>query len=216
MSLSRKRSDSRQRMAQVARIDDFDRIRRAIEKPSPASSDFDLNPDISLPDDRRLRPAGVLIPLLETTGGVQVILTKRSSALKHHPGQISFPGGKVEAADSGPVQAALREAGEEIGLQRENAEVLGVLPVHETVTGFCVTPVLAHVKAAFRPIAEPQEVAEVFQVPLAHVGNMARFQVQSRRWQGVERYYYTVPYGPYYIWGATARILYGLAQRLAA
>jgi len=203
-------------MAQVAQIDDFDRIRRAIETPSPASSDYDLNPDISLPEGRRLRPAGVLIPLLETQNGVQVILTKRSSVLKHHPGQIAFPGGKVEATDSGPVQAALREADEEIGLRRENAEALGALPTHETVTGFCVTPVLARVRSAFQPMPQPEEVAEVFQVPLDHVGNLDRFQVQSRRWQGVERYYYTVPYGPYYIWGATARILYGLAQRLAA
>jgi len=200
----------------VAQIDDFDRIRRALEKPSEPSSDFDLNSDITLPEGRRLRPAGVLIALLETGKGVQVILTKRSSALKHHPGQIAFPGGKVDPADSGPVQAALREANEEIGLERENAEVLGVMPTHETVTGFCVTPVLARVRAAFTPVCEPGEVAEVFQVPLAHVLDLDRFQVQSRHWQGVQRYYYTAPYGPYYIWGATARILYALANRLAA
>ncbi len=194
--------------------DGFGWIRAALEHPSGASSDFDLNPDVNLPAGRKLRPAGVLIALQETPHGTRVLLTKRSSALKHHPGQIAFPGGSVDPEDSGPLQAALREAQEEIGLARENVEVIGVLPLHETVTGFNVTPVIGRVRAAFEPTPEPSEVDEVFSVPLAHVTDLKRFRVQSRMWQGVQRYYYTVPYGPYYIWGATARIFRGLAERL--
>lgn len=196
-------------------VDGFDQIRAALEQQKGPSSDFDLNPDVNLPAGRKLRPAGVLIALQETPSGTRVLLTKRSSALKHHPGQIAFPGGSVDPEDSGPVEAALREAQEEIGLARENVEVFGVLPLHETVTGFNVTPVIGRVRAAFKPVPEPKEVDEVFSVPLAHITDLARFRVQSRMWQGVRRYYYTVPYGPYYIWGATARILRGLAERIA-
>ena len=186
----------------------------ALGRTGRASSDFDLNPDVVLPADRRLRPAGVLVPLIERASGVQVILTKRSSALKHHPGQIAFPGGKQDEGDHDVIAAALREAEEEIALQRSNVEILGTLPAHETVTGFIVTPVLARVRADFEPFAEPGEVAEVFEAPLAHVTDPARFVIQSRRWRGQRRHYFTVPYGPYYIWGATARILRALADRM--
>ncbi len=199
----------------MEKADTFDRLRRALERERPGTSDFDLNPDVTLPETRRLRPAGVLIAIQDTGLEPRVILTKRSSALKHHPGQIAFPGGKVDASDTGPVQAALREAGEEIGLHRDNVEVLGTLPTHETVTGFCVTPVVAHVRAPFDATPEPGEVAEIFSVPLAHVTDPANFRIQSRIWRGQRRHYFTVPYGPYYIWGATARILRGLAERLA-
>ncbi len=199
----------------MAKGDELDRIRLALERTTGASSDFDLNPDVTMPEGRKLRPAGVLLALQQQQTGVHVLLTKRSSALKHHPGQISFPGGSIDPEDGGPVQAALREAQEEIGLQRENVEVFGMLPIHETVTGFNVTPVIGRVRTAFEPVPEPDEVKEVFSVPLAHVTDLRRFQVQSRMWQRKRRYYYTVPYGPYYIWGATARILHGLAERLA-
>ncbi len=200
----------------MEKADTFDQLRRALEQAHPGTSDFDLNPGVTLPETRKLRPAGVLIAILDAEAGARVILTKRSSALKHHPGQIAFPGGKVDAGDSGPVQAALREADEEIGLHRDNVEVLGTLPTHETVTGFCVTPVVARVRAAFDATPEPGEVAEVFTVPLAHVTDPVKFRIQSRLWRGEKRHYFTVPYGPYYIWGATARILRGLAERLAS
>ncbi|KMW58881.1 putative nudix hydrolase YeaB [Candidatus Rhodobacter oscarellae] len=189
-------------------------ILEALERPSSGSSDFDLNPGVVLPEGRKLRPAAVLVALMERHGELQVILTKRSSALKHHPGQIAFPGGKVDASDKDVAAAALREAREEIGLDPANVEILGALPSHETVTGFAVTPVLGRVRDDFIPIPEPGEVAEMFFVPFAHVSDPANFSVQSRRWRGQRRRYYTVPYGPYYIWGATARILRGLADRL--
>ncbi|MGR3343742.1 MAG: CoA pyrophosphatase [Paracoccaceae bacterium] len=193
----------------------LDRVARALKVPSAGSSDFDLNPDVHLPPGRKLRPAAVLLPLLRTGDEVSVILTKRSSALIHHPGQIAFPGGKVDEADDGPVAAALREASEEIGLKAENVKVLGTLSPHETVTRFNVTPVLGLVREPFEIVPEPGEVEEVFTVPLAHVTDIKNFQIQSRMWQGAHRYYYTVPYGPYYIWGATAHILHGLAERMA-
>ena len=192
-----------------------DRVRRALTLVAANSSDFDLNPDLRLAPGRKLRPAAVLLALQQSGDTVSLILTRRSAALNHHPGQIAFPGGKVETSDNGPVQAALREAGEEIGLRPDNVEVLGTLASHETITRFDVTPVLGLVRQPFAIVPDPGEVAEVFAVPLAYVTDLAHFKIQSRLWQGVERYYYTVPYGPYYIWGATARILHGLAERMA-
>ena len=186
----------------------------ALDRPSAASSDFDLNPGVTLPEGRVLRPAGVLMPVIERAGALHLILTKRASHLKHHPGQIAFPGGKVDEGDADVAAAALREADEEIGLRPENVEILGFLPSHETVTSFTMTPVLGRIRAEFTPIPEPGEVEEVFSVPLVHVTNLAKFTVESRLWRGQRRQYYTVPFGPYYIWGATARILRGLADRM--
>ena len=191
-------------------------LRDALAKTSGESSDFDLNKDVVLPAGRKLRPAGVLVPVITKADALHVILTKRSSALKHHPGQIAFPGGKVDEGDANTQAAALREAHEEIGLAPDNVEVLGDLPCHETVTGFTVTPVLGRVRADFDPTPEPGEVAEVFTTPLSHLADINNYYIASRYWRGQRRYYYTVPYGPYYIWGATARILRGLADRLAS
>jgi 8-oxo-dGTP pyrophosphatase MutT (NUDIX family) len=162
-----------------------------------------------------LRPAGVLVPFLATPGGVVLYLTKRSSHLRHHPGQIAFPGGRVDPGDDGPIGAALREAHEEIALDPANVEILGTMEPHETVTSFLVTPVIARIRAPFLPVPEAGEVEEVFTVPLEHVANPARFRVEGRRWRGTRRHYYVAPYGPYYIWGATARILRALADRMA-
>jgi len=187
-------------------------ITAALGRLQQGSSDFDLNPDTQPDPMRTLRPAAVLVALQQVGGEMHVVLTKRASHLKHHAGQISFPGGKQEEADRNLEQTALREAEEEIGLLPQYVEILGSMPTHETVTNFTVTPVLGLIRATFNPTPDHNEVAEVFTVPLSHVTNPSRFSVQGRRWRGHRRAYYTVPYGPYYIWGATARILRALAE----
>ena len=192
--------------------DPLDRVLGALNVARQASSDYDLNPEITLPAGRKLRAAGVLVPVISTGGVARVILTKHSSALQHHPGQIAFPGGKQDLGDVDITATALREAHEEIGLDPTNVEVLGHLPKHETVTGFDVTPVLARVAHPFVPHPEAGEVDEVFEVPLAHLLMLSHFRVEQRRWRGSWRRYYTVPFGPYYVWGATARILRTLAD----
>ena len=202
-------------MAPVHAADIEDRLRRALAVPGNDSSDFDLNPDVPLPEDRILRPAGVLVAADLTTPEPTLILTKRSARLKHHPGQIAFPGGKQDPRDADPVAAALREAEEEIALPRAAVNVIGTLPAHETVTGYSITPVVALIRTPVTLTPEAGEVEEVFRVPFAFVTDPANFRVEGRRWQGRRRHYYAVPWGPYYIWGATGRILRALADRLA-
>lgn len=190
------------------------RIARALQAPAKASSDYDLNPDWSPATKRVLRPASVLVPLVERGGGLDLILTRRAVRLKHHPGQVAFPGGKQEASDPTPLAAALREAQEEIGLAPHDVRVLGYFDTHETITDFRVTPFVGLVSPGFRPVPDRSEVDEVFEVPLAFVLDPANLQLHGRRWKGGRRQYYAIPYGPHYIWGATARILKALSDRM--
>ena len=192
-----------------------DMMRGALRRPLAASSDFDLHKDIDLPEGRVLRAASVLIAFRETLRGPELLLTKRSSALKHHPGQIAFPGGKLDEGDEDDWACALREAREEVGLPSDLVHRIGALAPHETVTGFHVVPSVAMIREDFEIVPEKGEVAEVFWVPASHIIRKEAFSVQSRRWRGRSRSFYTVPYGPYYIWGATARILRSLADVLA-
>jgi len=188
-------------------------LKDALSKAGSASSDFDLNPDLVLPKTRKLRPAAVLIAIRSDTRSV--VLTKRSSRLKHHPGQIAFPGGKQDKTDTNLAETATREAWEEVGLPPDQLRILGSLPTHETVTGFDVSPILAMVDGTFDIVPEAGEVEEVFEVPIDVLINPSNFRIESRRWQGQRRHFYVAPFGPYYIWGATARILHGLSMRLA-
>ncbi len=190
--------------------DEMNRLIAALARSGGNSSDFDLNPALA-PKDRTLRAAAVLVGLMPGRSGVDVILTKRASHLKHHPGQIAFPGGKQEDGDASLEATALREAQEEIGLPASNVRLLGRLSAHETVTGFQMTPILAEV-AQFSPNPDSGEVEEVFTVPLSHLLNPASYAIERRQWRGQWRAYYAVPWGPYCIWGATARILRGLAE----
>jgi 8-oxo-dGTP pyrophosphatase MutT (NUDIX family) len=194
-------------------MDDERRLREALARKAGVSSDFDLNPGTLPNAGRVLRPAAVLVAVLLDARAI--LLTRRSSQLRHHPGQVAFPGGKVDDSDEGIDAAALREAWEEVGLPPERVEVIGHLPAHETITAFMATPVVGLIRGAFVPMPQAEEVDEAFLVPLDHVMNPANFSVEGRVWRGAVRSYYAVPWGPHYIWGATARILRGLAERMA-
>ncbi len=190
-------------------------LRQARQRPGRASSDLDLNVGQWQSQGPALRPAAVLLAVCERPSGPSVLLTKRASGLQHHPGQIALPGGKIDATDATPEAAALRESHEEVGLSSDRVTILGRLPAHETVTGFSITPVLGHVRDDFSPLIEAGEVDEAFFVPLAHLADPGRYRIEQRLWRGAWRRYYCAPWGPYYVWGATARILRGLAERLA-
>ncbi|WBU56720.1 NUDIX hydrolase [Paracoccus sediminicola] len=185
----------------------------ALERQTPPSSDFDFD-DRPMPPDATLREAGVLAAFHETDG--RLYLTKRAATMRHHPGQVALPGGKLDPGDADVVAAALREAQEEIGLDSAQLEILGTLPTHRTVTQFRITPVIGIVRGDFEPIAEPGEVAEVFALPFSHISDPGRYRLEGRMWRGEWRAYRVAPFGPYYLWGATARILHGLAERLRA
>ena len=178
------------------------------------SSDFDLNLDFKDRFRGPFTPAAVLILISEIDKTLCVTLTKRSSKLKNHPSQISFPGGKRDEADKSLEETALRETQEEIGLPANLVEVIGHLPDHKTVTGFQVKPYVGLVGKDFELKINFDEVEEVFTVPLNHIINLNNFIIESREWQNKTRFYYTVPYGPHYIWGATARIARSLAEIL--
>ena len=193
----------------------LDGLRRALGRPAGPSSDFDLNPAAQLPPGRKLREAAVLVLVQDGPSGLELVLTRRSAQLKHHPGQIAFAGGKRDAGDPSLWDTAVREAREEIGLAPGALQALGALPVHETVTGFVVTPQIAYLPMPQPFSPEAGEVDEVFCVPLTHALRPENFVIEGRQWRGMHRRYYAVPYGPYYIWGATARILRGLAERMA-
>jgi 8-oxo-dGTP pyrophosphatase MutT (NUDIX family) len=160
------------------------------------------------------RPAAVLVPLVERDEGLTVLLTQRSAHLKNHAGQISFPGGRVEEIDESPLAAALRETEEEIGLSRKFVRVVGYLESHLIFTGFHVVPVVGFVRPGFTLQPDPKEVAEVFEVPLAHILNVANHGTRTRDVAGGVLHVYHIPYGERVIWGATAGMLMSLYRLL--
>ena len=175
--------------------------------------DYDLNRTLSRA--HRRRPAAVLVPLVERPDGHTVLLTRRTDHLHDHPGQVSFPGGRLDDDDAGPIDAALRETAEEIGLGREFVELAGLLDGYETVTGYDVTPVVGFIRPGFALTLDAFEVAEAFEVPLAFFLDEASRQVHSRVHEGRRRYYYAFEFASRYIWGATAGMLVNLQRRIA-
>lgn len=184
-------------------------------------SDFDLNPDMRPETGRTLRPAAVLVPIVARPEGAMVLLTQRSDTLNSHSGQVAFPGGRLDPGENA-VEAALREAFEEVGLNADRVRPLGLSDSYETGTGFRVTPVVAMVEPPFDLVLNPDEVAEAFETPWDFLMDDANHKRQSMHWQGAERFFWAMPWDDAgverYIWGATAgmiRALHGRLSRLA-
>lgn len=189
--------------------------RLAAHRPGRLRGDFDLQPSLASLATGPPRDAAVLIPIAAHATAPTLVFTQRSSALRHHAGQISFPGGRIEAHDASPTAAALRESHEEIGLIPEQARVIGHLDPYFTGTGFRITPVVATIPGDLRWTLDPREVDEVFEVPLKFLLDPANWQRHSRVFQGAERHFYAIVYGERYIWGATAGMIIMLADALA-
>ena len=189
---------------------DSSRLRMAFEGLAPQDTekgrgDHDLNPGMT--PQVRSRPAAVLIPIVERDEGLTMLLTKRSEDLPVHPGQVSFPGGRAESYDDGPVDTALRETEEEVGIHRRHIDIVGQLDLYSTRTGFAITPVVGLLTPPFDTKADPMEVQEIFEVPLAFFLDRGNHERHSREWNNQIRSFYAMPYGDYYIWGATAGML---------
>ncbi len=163
--------------------------------------------------EQPIRPAAVLIAIVDRPQPT-VLLTQRAAHLHDHAGQISFPGGKIDATDASPLDAALREAAEEIGLSREFIDPIGYLDLYGTSFGFRILPTVARVTPGFELRINEFEVDDAFEVPLAFLMDPANHQIHSKEFRGIQRSYYAMPYGDRYIWGATAGILRVLYERI--
>ena len=163
--------------------------------------------------EQPIRPAAVLIPIVDHAQPT-VLLTQRSAHLNDHAGQISFPGGKIDATDASPLDAALREAEEEVGLGREFVEPIGYLDLYGTGFGFRILPTVARVRPGFELRINEAEVVDAFEVPLSFLMNPVNHQIHSKEFRGLERSFYAMPFAERYIWGATAGILRVLYERI--
>lgn len=163
-----------------------------------------------------LRPASVLVPVIRRKAGLRMLLTRRSETMRSHRGQISFPGGRREESDPSAAAAALREAEEEVGIPRSAVEVVGYLDDYPTITQYLVTPVVGLVEdvAEVKPCA--REVAEIFEVPLGFVLDRDNFERKILSREGLNVPFFELNFGAYRIWGATAGMLWNLAQKVAA
>jgi 8-oxo-dGTP pyrophosphatase MutT (NUDIX family) len=183
-------------------------VRRAVR------GDTAVTPDTTRPS-AALRPAAVLVPLIDRPDGLTILLTQRTAHLQSHAGQISFPGGRKEPDDADAVATALRETEEEVGLPRQHITVVGQLDDYVTGTGFEVTPIVGIVTPPFPIVIDPFEVAEAFEVPLSYVLDRANHHRVERESAGRRRVFYVLPYQGRNIWGATAGMLVNLAEVLA-
>lgn len=182
--------------------------------PLPVGSDFSLNGVVPVPE--KYRPASVLIPIVNRTPDITILLTQRTEDMPSHAGQVAFPGGRRQENDADAVATALRETEEEVGLDRQFVDVIGSYDPYLTGTGFEITPVVGIVTPGFTTRADPREVADVFEVPLAHFLDEVNHKIDSRMLKGHERRFYAMPYGQRYIWGATAGMLKNLHFILTA
>lgn len=189
----------------------------ALTDPSmtPVSGDHDTDRMLRIiAEERPVRPAAVLIPVVERDDEPTVLLTLRSAHLADHAGQIAFPGGKIDAADKTPLDAALREAEEEIGLSRTFVEPVGYLDLYGTTFGYRILPTVARVRPGFDLHINASEVDDAFEVPLSFLMDPNNHQLHSREFRGAMRSYYAMPFAERYIWGATAGILRRLYERI--
>lgn len=195
---------------------------RLLAAPCHAPADDWRHRELSAERRARLRrffpddpvPAAVLVPLVERREGPSILLTQRAATLKHHAGQISFPGGRIEQHDADPCSAALRETEEEIGITRTHVEVLGYLPDHLVISGFRITPVVGFVPAGYSVTLDATEVQEVFEVPLAFVMDPRNHVQRIRHFEGEDIAFTDFPYGRHNVWGATAGMLMTLYRTL--
>lgn len=171
------------------------------------AGDHILNPGFTFPTERHFKEAAVLIPVIARRPEATVLLTRRTATLNSHSGQIAFPGGRIDDTDHGPVDAALREAAEEIALDARLVEPIGMIDPYFTGSGYRITPVVSVVDPAYTAVPNPDEVAGVFEVPLGFLMREANHARGSRAFQGIERSFYVMPYGSHYIWGVTAGII---------
>jgi 8-oxo-dGTP pyrophosphatase MutT (NUDIX family) len=173
-----------------------------------------LNPEMVKANN--LIPAAVLIPVVNREDELKVLFTRRTANLAKHAGQISFPGGHIEGSDNEPVDAALRETEEEVGLPRHHIDVIGQLENYISRTGFKITPIVGVIEPPFTVVPQASEVAEVFEVPLSFLLNPENHHRHTREVSGENREFYAMPYGEYYIWGVTAGILVNLYEYLSS
>ncbi|MBM3527236.1 MAG: CoA pyrophosphatase [Alphaproteobacteria bacterium] len=204
----------------------FERARVRLNREVPAAlTDFeapavrgDLDLDQANWDKvgvKATKPAAVLVPVVARPEPT-VLLTQRTPDLSSHSGQIAFPGGRIDPEDESPLAAALREAEEEIGIDRGLIDPIGYLDLYLTFSGYRILPLLARVEPDYRLTLNPSEVADAFEVPLEFLMQPGNHQRQSREWKGIERHYYAMPFGERYIWGVTAGILRNLYERIYA
>jgi 8-oxo-dGTP pyrophosphatase MutT (NUDIX family) len=189
-------------------------LRERLKRATPPA--FAVYGDDRLESDRpEGRPAAVLVPIVQRPAGLMVLFTQRTTHLKSHAGQVSFPGGRAEPGDASPEFTALREAQEEIGLAPEHVEILGRLPDYHTRTGYVVAPIIGLLTPPFELVPDPNEVDEIFEVPLGFLLDPANHRRQTRVLQGRTVGYYEMPYEGHHIWGATAGMIVNLCRCLA-
>jgi len=205
---NRVRAHIESRLAEIgSEMDPLTRTLQDVEGPVPKSFIDYLQ--------RRRSPAAVLLALIERPGGLALLFTERADHLKDHPGQVSFPGGRIELGDAGPIEAALREAKEEVGLDPQQVAVAGCLERLLTVTGFLVTPVVGFVAPEFQPIPDDTEVAEVFEVPLEFLLEEDNIRMSYRERLGARMRVHEITYEGHRIWGATASMLVGFISLIS-